>query len=259
MLGLGLVAASGHTARSWGTLHAGGCPGDSQTARAGPVLPLMVGLGGLGLLFVSHCVCLLYWDAISQLSMVFVKITSKKSKQNGRNDVSSTALDESLLWLLAPSVPPGPWPGLGLARGQADRLRVLQTCRRAVGSVLVPMGAARAGRSRTDTPSRGWALLEASRRALGAALVSPHGVNSMSVSLLNGRWLNGAWFVVCNCRGSCTNDNFVMKGSSGDKNFSKQPKHLLSDLCSEHVVIAGRGTFPKENVPMHTSHPACCW
>lgn len=122
------------------------------------------------------CVCLLYWEAISQLSMVFVKITSKKSKQNGRNDVSSTALDESLLWLLAPSAPPGPWPGLGLAWGQADRLRVSQTCCGAVGSM-------RAGRSHTDTPSRGWALLEASRRALRAALVSPHRVNSMSVSV----------------------------------------------------------------------------
>lgn len=54
--------------------------------------------------------------------MVFVKIASKKkSKQNGRNDVSGTTLDRSLPRLLAPSAPPGPRPGLSLARGQTDR------------------------------------------------------------------------------------------------------------------------------------------
>lgn len=58
--------------------------------------------------------------------------------------------------------------------------------------------------------------------------------------------------MVCNCRGSCSNDNFVMKGSSGDENFSKQPRHWLSDLCSEHMVIAGIGVFPKEKCSLCT-------
>lgn len=88
------------------------------------------------------CVCLwqLYWDVISQGRMVFVKIASKKkSKQNGRNDVSGTTLDQSLPWLLTPSVPPGSRPGLSLARGQTDRQRVSQTLRMPTESAPVPV------------------------------------------------------------------------------------------------------------------------
>lgn len=74
---------------------------------------------------------------ISQGSMVCVKIASKnKSQQNGRNEVSGTTLGPSLPWLL---VPPGSRPGLGLAWGQTDRQRLLQTLCVPVANAPVPM------------------------------------------------------------------------------------------------------------------------
>lgn len=83
------------------------------------------------------CLWALYWAVISQGSMVCVKIASKnKSQQNGRNEVSGTTLGPSLPWLL---VPPGSWPGLGLAWGQTDRQRLLQTLCVPVANVPVPV------------------------------------------------------------------------------------------------------------------------